>query len=116
MGKLTLYQKPTCTKCRQLKALLEKKGIEFDSVNYFTDPVSARKLAELVKKAGVPAREFVRDKEDKFRELKLRDKDLSDREWVDLMVKYPELMQRPIAEHGNRAVLARPVEKIEEIL
>jgi arsenate reductase len=61
-------------------------------------------------------RQLLRTKETIYKTLKLGDRDLSDDEIVDLMVKHPDLIQRPIVENGARAILARPAERLKEIL
>jgi arsenate reductase (glutaredoxin) len=63
-----------------------------------------------------PARELLRTKEALYRELNPERRELSDDESIALMVAHPELMERPIVERGERAVLGRPVEKIREFL
>jgi arsenate reductase len=65
---------------------------------------------------GLKAADLLRKKEPIYKTLKLSDKDLSEDEVVDLMVKYPDLIQRPIVEKGSKAVLARPAERLKEIL
>ena len=114
--KITVYQKPTCTTCRQVYNALKDSGVDFDAVDYYTDPIPKAKLNELLKKAGMRARDLLRTKEDIYKELKLGEKDLSDAEIVDLMVEHPDLIQRPIVEKGDRAILARPAERLKEIL
>lgn len=114
--KITIYQKPTCTTCRQVYAALKESGVEMESVNYYTDPLSKAKLRELIKKMGIRASELFRSKEEIYKKLQLAGKDLSDDEAIDLMVKHPDLIQRPIVEKGSRAILARPAERLKEIL
>jgi len=114
--KITIYQKPTCTTCRQVYAALKESGVDFDSVNYYTDPLSKTKLKELVNKMGIKATELFRSKEEIYKTLKLAGKDLSDDQAIDLMVKHPDLLQRPIVEKGSRAILARPADRLKEIL
>jgi len=114
--KITIYQKPTCTTCRQVFAALKESGVEMDSVNYYLEPISKAKLAELVKKMGVKASELFRSKEEVYKKLKLGEREVADAEAIELMVKYPDLMQRPIVEKGGKAILARPAEKLKEIL
>ena len=114
--KITIYQKPTCTTCRQVYAALKESGVDFDSVNYYTDPISKTKLKELIHKMGIKAPELFRTKEEVYKKLKLAGKELSDDEAIDLMIKHPDLIQRPIVEKGSRAIIARPPEKIKEIL
>ena len=116
MPKIIVYQKPTCTTCRQVYQSLKERGVDFDSVNYYTDPISKAKLKELLKKMGIRAAELLRKKEDIYKTLKIAEKNLSDDELVDLMAKHPDLIQRPIVEKGNKAILARPAEKLKEIL
>ena len=116
MSSLTIYQKPTCSTCREVYSVLKEKGVDFNAVNYYTDPLSKSKLKELLKKMGIPASELLRKKEQIYKELGLAKKKLSENELVDLMAKHPDLIQRPIVEKGAKAILARPAERIQEIL
>jgi arsenate reductase len=114
--KITIYQKPTCTTCKQVYAALKEASVDFNAVNYYLEPISKTKLKELVKKMGISARELFRTKEDIYKELKLAGKEVSDDEAIDLMAKHPDLIQRPIVEKGAKAILARPAERLKEIL
>lgn len=116
MAKITVYQKPTCTTCRNVYKALEEAGADFDAINYYTDPLTKTKLKELVKKMGIKASELFRAREDIYKKLKLSERDVSDTEAIDLMVKHPDLLQRPIVEKGAKAILARPAERLKEIL
>ena len=113
---LTVYEKPTCTTCRKMVRLLVERGVDFHRVNYFVDPLPRAKLVSLIEKIGLPPREFLRTREKAYRELGLRDPSISDESLIDAMVDHPELLQRPIVERGDRAVLGRPVEKVLELL
>jgi len=114
--KITVYEKPTCTKCREVDKMLRESGIDYDKINYYVDPLSASKLKELLRKMGLSARELLRNTEPVYRELKLAKADLSEEELIALMVKHPDLIQRPIVERGDKAVLGRPVENIKVFL
>ena len=114
--KITIYQKPTCTTCRQVHAALKESGVDFEAVNYYLDPIPKAKLKELLRKMGMTPRELLRTKESVYKELKLGERELSDDQLLDLMVSHPDLIQRPIVEKGTRAVLARPAERLKEIL
>ncbi|HEY7171807.1 MAG TPA: arsenate reductase family protein [Vicinamibacterales bacterium] len=114
--KITIYQKPTCSTCRQVYKALKESGVDFDAVDYYVDPIPKAKLQALLKKMGIPARELLRRNEPIYKELGLAERDLSDAEAVDLMVSHPDLIQRPIVEKGARAILARPAERLKEIL
>jgi len=113
---IVIYQKPTCTTCRQVHALLKDSGVDFNAVDYDVDPIPKPRLLELLKKMQIAPRQLLRTKETIYKTLKLGDRDLSDDEIVDLMVKHPDLIQRPIVENGARAILARPAERLKEIL
>ena len=96
--------------------LLRESGVDFKKLNYYLEPLSERKLRELVKKMGIKPRELLRTSESIYRELELGKKELSDDELISLMVEYPDLMQRPIVERGDRAVLGRPTENVKALL
>jgi arsenate reductase len=113
---LTVYEKPTCTTCRKLAALLTERGIAFDRVNYYVDPLSESQLRELLRQAGLAAGELLRSREPLYRELGLADGQRSEDELIALMVEHPDLVQRPIVQRGGRAVLARPPQKVLELL
>lgn len=114
--KIIVYEKPTCSTCRQVNKILTESGIDFDKVDYYIEPMTSAKIKELLKKLDLPARDLLRTKEATYKELELSKKDLSDEEIIELMVKHPELMQRPIVERGSKAVLGRPAESIRAFL
>ena len=116
MSKITIYQKPTCTTCRQVYNILKEKGVDFDAVDYYVDPIPKTKLAELIRKMGISARGLLRTKEPIYKDLKLAEKKLTDKEIVNLMTKHPDLIQRPIVEKGAKAILARPADRVREVL
>ena len=113
---ITVYQKPTCTTCKQVYSALRDAGVDFSAVNYYTDPLSAAQITALLRKMGITARQLLRTKEPIYRTLQLAERGLSDAQLVDLMVEHPDLMQRPIVENGNRAILARPADRLRDIL
>ena len=96
--------------------LLRASGVDFEKVNYYIKPLSEKKLRELVKKMGIQPRDLLRKTEPIYRELGLARDDFSDEKIISLMVKHPDLIQRPIVERGNRAVLGRPSENVKAIL
>ena len=113
---ITVYEKPTCTKCREMDRFLRESGVDFSKINYYIKPLSEKKLGDLIKKMGISPRELLRTSETIYRELELSKKDLSDDEIISLMVKHPDLMQRPIVERGDRAVLGRPTQNVKVLL
>jgi arsenate reductase (glutaredoxin) len=111
-----IYQKPTCSTCRDVFRALQNAGVDVESIDYFLDPIPKKKLKELLTKMKMTARELLRTKEPIYRELKLTQRELTENELIDLMVKFPDLIQRPIVEKGDKAILARPAERLREIL
>ena len=95
---------------------LRESGVDFSKVNYYLEPLSEPKLRELIKKMGIKPRELLRTSESIYRELGLSKKELSDDEIISLMVEHPDLMQRPIVERGERAVLGRPTQNVKALL
>ncbi len=90
--------------------------MDFEKVNYHVEPIGEAKLRELIAKMGIAPRELLRTGEPAYKELELGKRDVSDDELIRLMAAHPELIQRPIVERGDRAVLARPVERVLELL
>ncbi len=116
MGELTVYEKRTCTTCRKLAELLRERGIDFEAVDFHLEPLSEDEIRELVAKTRAPARELFRAREPVYAELGLGGREVDDEESIRLMAAHPTLMQRPVVERGDRAVLARPVERVLELL
>jgi arsenate reductase len=114
MAELIVYEKPTCTTCKNLARLLAERGIDYDSVAYHVTGLSEPELRDLLAKAGVGPREVLRARAPRAAELDLDA--LGDDELIAEMVADPELVQRPIVVRGERAVLARPVERVLELL
>lgn len=116
MADITIYQKPTCTTCRQAMQILKDSGKPYTAINYYERPFTKSQLKTLLKKAGLAARDVLRTKEEIYQELGLGKKQLTDDELLDLMVKHPDLIQRPIIEKGDQAILARPADSIKTLL
>lgn len=116
MSDITIYHKPTCTTCRQAVQLLKDSGTPFTVVNYYEQAFTKDQLKKILKKAGLSPKDVLRTKEDIYKELELARKDLSDDALIDLMVKYPDLIQRPLVVKDDQAVLARPAETVKTLL
>ena len=110
---ITVYQKPTCTTCRQVHAALRDAGVDFEAVDYYVDPIPRAKLEELIRKMGITPRQLLRTKEAAYRALGLADPTVTDAQIIDAMVAHPDLIQRPIVEQGSRAILARPPDRLK---
>ncbi len=116
MADITIYHKPTCTTCRQAVQLLKESGQSFTAINYYERSFTKAQLKALLKKADLSPRDVLRTKEEIYQELGLGKKQLSDDQLLDMMVQHPDLIQRPIVERGDQAMLARPADSIKKLL
>ena len=90
--------------------------MDFTKINYYIEPLSENKLRQLIKKMKIKPRELLRTSESIYRELGLGKKEFTDDEIISMMVRHPDLIQRPIVERGDRAVLGRPTENVKALL
>ncbi|MBB6240205.1 arsenate reductase [Pedobacter sp. AK013] len=112
---ITIYHNNRCTKSRCALAELENSGKAFEVVYYLETPPSKTELEEIIQKLDIKPLELIRKGEKVFIE-NYKGKTLTDEEWLEAMITHPILMERPIIVSGDQAVIARPTEKIKEIL
>ena len=115
MSKVTIYQKPTCSTCRQAMQYLKESGTPFTAINYYEERFTKPRLKALLKKAGLSPRDILRTKEELYKELNLAKTTLSEDALIDAMVEHPDLIQRPIIEKGEHAWLARPADRLKDL-
>ncbi|HEX2119172.1 MAG TPA: arsenate reductase (glutaredoxin) [Acidimicrobiales bacterium] len=111
----SVFFNPQCSNCRTAQGILQERGIEADYIRYLENTPTRADLEDVLKKLGTDdPRDIVRAKEPVYAELGL---DSADRDQLlDAMVANPILIQRPIVIHGDRAVVARPPERLLEVL
>jgi len=112
---ITIYHNNRCTKSRCALEELEKSGKDFEVVYYLETPPNKNDLTSIIRKLDIKPLELIRKGEKVFAE-NYKGKTLTDEEWIDAMIEYPVLIERPIVISGEQAVIARPTEKIKEIL
>jgi arsenate reductase len=88
--------------------------MDYRLINYLEEPLSAPELKELLRRAGLRPQDAIRTNEEAYRQH-VAGRNLSDEQLIQVMAKNPELIQRPIVVRGDKAVLARPIEKLAEI-
>ena len=115
MGALTIYHNPKCSKSRETLRLLRGRGIEPRVVEYLKTPPTAAELAAIVKQLGIRPEALVRKGEDIYRS-RYAGKALTDVEWIDVLVRNPVLIERPIVVAGGRAAIGRPPESVLALL
>ena len=116
MSTLTVYEKPTCSTCGKLRTLLAEHGVDFESIDYHVTGIEEDELRKLLRKMDCGPREVLRMREPLVKELGLEDPGVPDDELIARITANPVLLQRPIVVRGDRALLARPVERVLELL
>lgn len=116
MTDLTLYHNPRCSKSRGALELLETRGLSPTVVRYLETPLNAAQIKALLGKLGISARQLLRSGEDEYKMLQLADESLNEAQLIDAIAAHPKLMERPILEVGDKAVIGRPPENILELL
>ena len=112
---MKIYHNNMCSKSRNSYNLLKEKGIEFETIEYLKTPITKEELTELLTKLNIPAEELIRKGEaDYLRNF--NGKELTEIEWVDAMIKFPKMIERPIIVKGDKAVIGRPIEKVIQLL
>lgn len=112
---MKIYHNPRCRKSRETLQLIEGKGADVEIVEYLNTPPTEAELKEILGKLNMKASEIVRKGEAIFKE-NFKGKELSEEEWVKALVENPKLIERPIVVKGDKAVIGRPPENVEELL
>ena len=115
MQNIQIWHNPKCSKSRNAMTLLEEKGINADVIKYLETNPSKNQLKEVLKKLNMKASELLRTGEDIYKELNLKDINDEDK-LIDIMIEHPILIERPIIIRGDKAVIARPIENLEELI
>ncbi len=112
---ITILHNPRCSKSRDGLKYLEEKGITPIVVKYLDVQLNAEEIGQIVKKLGIHPIDLIRKNEDYYK-AEIKGKDFGDAELIHAMAEHPKLIERPIVINGDKAVIARPVEKIDEVL
>lgn len=115
MQNIQIWHNPKCSKSRAAIELLENKNIDANVVKYLEQIPTKEQLKDVLSKLKISAKELLRTSEDIYKELNL--KDINDEEiLIEIMTKNPILIERPIIIKGDKAVIARPIENLEDLL
>ena len=112
---VTIWHNNRCGKSREALRILEEKGIEPQVVRYLDTPPSEKEIRAVLKKAGIGAHDLIRTGEEIYKTL-YKGKNLTETEWIEAMRAHPILIERPVVIRGDKAVIARPPERVSEIL
>ena len=112
--KTILYHNQNCSKSCAVLESMNTLSSDFEVINYLENTPSKTELKEILSFLQIPAQELIRKNEAVFMEH-FKDCDLSEAEWIDAMLKYPILIERPIVIHDGRAAIGRPLERVIEL-
>lgn len=111
-----IYHNPRCSKSRAAVSLLEEKNIQFSIIEYLKNPPSPSELKSILEKLKISARDLLRTNEIEYKENNLSDPDLSNEQIIDIISKFPKLIQRPIIITDNNGVIARPIDNLISLI
>lgn len=112
---IEIYHNNRCSKSRCALEILDNSNTKYQVVEYLKEAPSVATLKEILKKLGIPAKDLIRKNEQLYKDH-YKDANLSEDEWIQIMHEHPVLIERPIVINGNKAVIARPPERVNEIL
>ena len=112
---IKIYHNPRCSKSRQGLEILENSKKEFEIVKYLEEIPTEKELTEIIKMLDISPIQLVRKTEKIWKE-NYKGKELSNKEVIKAMIKYPKLIERPIVINNNKAVIGRPPENIKSII
>ena len=112
---ITILHNPRCSKSREGLSILERSGKDFKVIKYLDDPISIDTLKHIISLLGIAPIELIR-KNEAIWKSKFKNMTLSDDDIINAMIENPKLIERPIVKNGNKAVVGRPTERIQEIV
>lgn len=112
---ITIYHNNRCSKSRCALELLREQGIEPTIVEYMKEVPNREEMKKILMKLHLRPQDILRTGEELYKS-KLKTLKLNDEEWITIMLENPQLIERPIVVKGNKAIVARPAEKILELL
>ena len=112
---LVIYHNPRCSKSREGLCEIENFSKDVEIVDYTRIPFTEQTLEKVIDQLGIKPKELVRTNEDLYKQ-KYSKRKIYGKEWIKIMVKHPELIQRPIIVKDGKAIIGRPTEAISEFL
>jgi arsenate reductase len=110
-----IYHNPRCTKSRQTLVLIQEKGEKPEIIEYLSQVPTKAELKNIIAMLGIRPEELIRKGEDDFKSY-FKGKNLTDDQWIQAMVDYPKLIERPIVIKNGKAAIGRPPENVLNIL
>ncbi|MBS1760110.1 MAG: arsenate reductase (glutaredoxin) [Bacteroidetes bacterium] len=115
MEEVSIFFNSECQKCNSVMEILKQKKIQAKVINYLDGNITEEDIKTVLAKLKISAEKLVRKTEHVFKE-NFADKKMTDEDYIQAMLKYPILIQRPIIVKGNQAIIGRPPEYVLDIL
>ena len=112
---ISIYHNPRCSKSRQAKAILDEQGVDYTVVEYLKDIPTKEEFKKVLMKLNLKPQDILRKGEAVYKE-KFKTAQFTEEEWIEVMLEYPKLIERPIVIKQNKAIVARPPEQVLELL
>lgn len=117
MTSAVIYHNPRCSKSREALRLLQAENLDIKEVLYLQTPPTIEELDELCRLVSLEPQQLIRTKESLFKTLSLSlDDDRTRQEWLKIIVTHPQLLERPLVKINEKAVVARPPERVNALL
>lgn len=116
MSSFKIFHNPRCSKSRQALQILQENNCDYEIFSYLDMELNTHLIEDILKKLDLSPRELLRKGELDYKDNDLRNIEHSDQDIINLMIKFPKLIERPIVVKGNRAVIGRPPERVKELL
>ena len=115
--KCTIYHNKKCSKSRATLELLQNKGLEPTIIEYLKNPPTVDELEEIIIKLNIHPKQLIRFKEENSKELGISIGDqLTNEQWITILAKNPDLIERPIVVTVSGAVIGRPPENVLKLM
>jgi polyphosphate kinase len=112
---MKIYHNPRCSKSREGLKFLEEKGFDVEIIDYMKNGITAREIKEFLSKSGLKVADIIRTNEEIYK-AQFKGKELTDDQWIAILVENPKLIQRPLVIKGTHALLARPADEIMKLI
>ena len=116
MNTIKIYHNPRCSKSRETLEIIQQQGLQPEIIKYLKTPPSIEELNLVLSLLNLEPRDIMRKKENEYKDNNMSDESLTKNELVELMHKFPKVIERPIVLNNNQAVIGRPPESVLAIL
>ena len=111
-----IYHNPKCSKSRHTLQLLVDNNVEPEIVEYLKTPPNHQQLDSILRGLDMQPEDLMRKSEDEYKQLDIAKQSMSRDQLIDIMIKHPKLIERPIVIAGDKIAIGRPPESVLEIL